>query len=241
MLLLNSGLLHRVGPYRLHVSLARRLASFGFLVLRFDLSGIGDSAAHKDSRSDHQRVLGDVQEAMNFMSSARGARSFVLMGLCSGAENSHRVAVADSRVCGAVFLDGYAYPTLRHILIHYGERAMTLGKWRNLLKRKLGSWFGQDDGTGEEEDPWVLPLPSRSLVEVDLMLLVERGVELLYVYTGGPAYSYLEQFTDAFRAVDFKDRLDLRFFKSADHTYTLMSDRKQLIGTICDWVHDHFG
>ena len=124
VLLLNSGLLHRVGPYRLHVSLARRLASIGYSVLRFDLSGIGDSAAHKDSRSDHERALGDVQDAMDFMSSARGARRFVMMGLCSGAENSHRVAVADSRVCGAVFLDGYAYPTLRHFLTYPRDDAV---------------------------------------------------------------------------------------------------------------------
>ena len=42
-ILFNAGLLHRVGPNRLHVTLARRLARRGFPVLRFDFSGIGDS------------------------------------------------------------------------------------------------------------------------------------------------------------------------------------------------------
>ena len=42
VLMLNSGILHRVGACRLHVKLARSLASEGHTVLRFDFSGIGD-------------------------------------------------------------------------------------------------------------------------------------------------------------------------------------------------------
>ena len=43
MIMLNAGLIHRVGPNRLHVRLARELAARGFLSLRLDLSGRGDS------------------------------------------------------------------------------------------------------------------------------------------------------------------------------------------------------
>jgi hypothetical protein len=43
VLLLNAGRIHRVGPNRLYVAIARRLAAMGFAVCRFDLSGIGDS------------------------------------------------------------------------------------------------------------------------------------------------------------------------------------------------------
>ena len=43
VILLNAGLLHRVGPNRLHVDVARRLAEAGFTSLRFDMSGVGDS------------------------------------------------------------------------------------------------------------------------------------------------------------------------------------------------------
>ncbi len=41
VIILNSGLLHGVGPNCLHVKIARKLASVGFVVLRFDLFGIG--------------------------------------------------------------------------------------------------------------------------------------------------------------------------------------------------------
>lgn len=43
VILLNAGLIHRIGPNRVYVRLARHLAGLGFQVLRFDLSGIGDS------------------------------------------------------------------------------------------------------------------------------------------------------------------------------------------------------
>jgi hypothetical protein len=39
----NAGMLHRVGPYRLHVRLARDLARMGFSSLRVDLADTGDS------------------------------------------------------------------------------------------------------------------------------------------------------------------------------------------------------
>ena len=41
VVILNSGVIHRVGPNRIYVALARDLAALGFPVLRFDLSGIG--------------------------------------------------------------------------------------------------------------------------------------------------------------------------------------------------------
>ena len=40
---ITAGLLHHVGPNRLHVELARQLARQGAPGLRFDLSGTGDS------------------------------------------------------------------------------------------------------------------------------------------------------------------------------------------------------
>ena len=67
ILLLNAGLVHRVGPHRLNVFLARELSTLSFPVFRFDLSGIGDSTRHKDNRSREDQILSDIQEAMNFL------------------------------------------------------------------------------------------------------------------------------------------------------------------------------
>ena len=116
ILLLNAGLKHRVGPFRLHVDLARELAGLGFPVFRFDLSGIGDSNSHKDDRSREDQILSDIQEAMTFVSSHKGINKFIVMGLCTGADNAHKISLRDERVSGAVFLDGYCYPTAGYYL-----------------------------------------------------------------------------------------------------------------------------
>ena len=67
LLLLNAGLLHRVGPFRMHVDLARRLARLGFPVFRLDLSGKGDSEPRRGQCLDEDRAIQDIQEAMDFL------------------------------------------------------------------------------------------------------------------------------------------------------------------------------
>jgi hypothetical protein len=80
-------------------------------------------------------------------------------------------------------------------------------------------------------------------VSRDLLQLVSRGVNLLYVYSGGISgfYNYRNQFVDAFRNVDFKGRLQLEYFPGADHTYTRLSEREKLMDCICGWLERHFG
>ena len=61
-LILNAGLVHRVGPHRMSVRIARELAAQGFASLRFDLSGVGDSEPRRDNLSYEERALLDVRE-----------------------------------------------------------------------------------------------------------------------------------------------------------------------------------
>src|SRR5215204_2692196 len=78
-ILLNSGILHRVGSCRLHVRIARALAAAGFSSLRFDFSGIGDSEPRRDSLSFEESSRVEVREAMDYAAQTRGVRRFVLM------------------------------------------------------------------------------------------------------------------------------------------------------------------
>lgn len=247
VLLWNAGLLHRVGPYRLYVDVGRKLASLGFLVFRFDLSGKGDSETRKDSRSYEQRAVGDIQEAMDFLSAKKGMDEFVLMGLCSGADEAHPVAVVDSRVTGAVLLDGYGYRTWGFYMRRCGPRLLNLRAWKNFLKRKYSNVSLKSREARSENDIkkqiFEREFPPKKEVEADLVKLIERGVNLLYIYSGGVKYgyyNYLGQFKAMFRSIDFQDKIQLEYFDEADHTYTLLTDRDKLITSICDWMQDHY-
>jgi alpha-beta hydrolase superfamily lysophospholipase len=101
IILLNAGLIDHVGPGRWWVSLSRSWAEAGFRVLRFDLSGIGDSpmgpgqhgaiSYPPDAIDDVLQVLQDV--------SPNDPSNVVLVGLCSGGYHAVEGAIA-ARVRG---------------------------------------------------------------------------------------------------------------------------------------------
>jgi alpha-beta hydrolase superfamily lysophospholipase len=105
IILLNAGLIHRVGPNRLYVAIARKLAALGFVVLRFDFSGAGDSRAREDHLPIEQSVVDEVQEAMKALNQVWGIEQFVLIGHCSGAGISFKVACEDPRVVGTILIN----------------------------------------------------------------------------------------------------------------------------------------
>ena len=68
-LLINAGVIHRVGPHRINVKLARHLAGLGFASLRFDLSGQGDSrnALSAGTIGHAQQSIADLRAAMDHL------------------------------------------------------------------------------------------------------------------------------------------------------------------------------
>lgn len=105
VILLNPGLIHRVGPHRLYVKLARGLAERGHVVLRFDLSGIGESRPRAEIVEGNHGALLDTFEAMTWLNWARGVKGFILMGHCSGGWHSLLVAHQAPVVRGVVAMD----------------------------------------------------------------------------------------------------------------------------------------
>ena len=97
-LLLNSGLVHRIGASRMHVHMARALVKEGMTSLRFDFSGIGDSEPRRDGLTFEQAAVQEIRDAMDLLAHTRGIGRFILAGLCSGADMAFYGAQADERV-----------------------------------------------------------------------------------------------------------------------------------------------
>ena len=106
---LSAGLLHRVGPARLHVLLSRELARMGFSSLRVDLAGTGDSP-RRPGLTYPQSVEADFKDILSVLESRAGNVPLVLAGLCSGAHNAVRLTPTISRVVGMVLLDPICFP-----------------------------------------------------------------------------------------------------------------------------------
>lgn len=238
VIFLNAGMVYRVGPFRLHVELARKLNALGYPTLRFDLSTIGDSGASGQRLSRPAQVVADVSDAMELLKQQSGCTRFVLFGLCSGAQNAHSAAHVDNRVAGAFFLDGYGHRTFGQRVRHYLPRLFSVSVWKQrLARRRLPA-----PARAPEQPAFVVePLPP-PIVRAQLAEMLERGLKLDFVYSGGVAryFNHIRQFRECFGRLADHPGVSASHFKEADHTYVLSSDRQRLIDHVAQWMGHHF-
>lgn len=242
VVLLSAGLLHRVGPFRLYISLARELAVAGVSSLRFDLSGIGDSEASKLAASIEERTLSDIRAAYDYMGEQFGVEQFVVGGLCSGADDAFRATLDDDRVVGSFQLDGMGYRTKRFykglMVNHYLPRLASADKWKRLAGR-LGSAKSEEapvTSKGGEED-LNRSMPSREEASAGLAAMDAKGQKSLLVYTGGVSeyYNYGGQIFDSIPAARKYAGVSECYLPQSDHTYMLKRDRQKVLSVLCDW------
>ena len=128
---------YRVGSHRQFVLFARRLATAGIAVLRFDCRGMGDATG---PALDFERSADDISAGVDVLIRAcPGLKTVVLFGLCDAAsavllylEQNH-----DTRVGGIVLLNPWvrsdvtiAKTYLKH---YYGRRLLQKAFWTKLF------------------------------------------------------------------------------------------------------------
>lgn len=255
VVLLNAGLVHRIGPFRMHVELARRLAKAGFFVLRLDQSALGDSLPRRGGLGYEERAVIDARQAMDFLEQRYERSRFVVAGLCAGAMNAHRVAVSDPRVVAGCLLDGYAYRTpsfWRHRLLTAAAQPKmwpsALRRAKQLLAGNLPSRTSDSadsvraanaaEGPGDDAAAiFAQDWPPREDVRRELEQTLARGTKLLFVYTGGWSdYVHPTQFDEMFPGLVGRERVTVRFFPDADHTYLLLAHRASMFSEVETFV-----
>ncbi|MBC3909449.1 serine aminopeptidase domain-containing protein [Undibacterium umbellatum] len=248
VILCNIGANHRVGNHRLYVTLARNLASQGFYVLRFDKSGIGYSRATPDEKENDVHAdsgVDDLSSAMYFMQGKYHSPSFVMTGLCSGAYMAYLSALRDERVTGLVLINQLTYRWREGDTIearkkatikstHFYVQALAKGDtWKRVIKGQVD--FRQIGGNllrrvGKRlRTHW--QLLSTYLMHNNLFLghvvrnfqdLEARGTELVLIYEASDTAVDVmtEQFGRHAKLLGKSERICLKFFNGADHTFT---------------------
>ena len=236
MVMINPGMLHNVGPFRLYVDLANKLAQQGVSSLRFDLSGIGDSLGVGTSGKSIERAASEASDAINYLADNHGFENFILFGLCSGADDSIQTALQDKRVKGVINLDGLAYSTfqfkIRNTLLLLRKMlypSKWIRKFQSLAAAQLApaSLAMGNDIREFPEDP--------EQASYDLQRLTDRNTQLHFIYTGGTLYyNYARQFYDMLPSINWKGNESVKYFSQMDHIATLCEDRKILVDHISD-------
>jgi dienelactone hydrolase len=246
VVVLNAGVLHRVGPHRMHVHLARRLAALGFAGLRLDLAGIGDSLAVAGAQSFRESAVADTRAAMDELTTTVGARRFVIFGLCSGADNALATAAADPRVAGIVVLDPPTYQTRRSQVRKLARRLDALGPRAALssgftaARRALRARLTARTGTGDDPPSEGRETPPLAVYRERLHALLERGVKVFLVFSGGlgDRYNHVDQLFEY--APELRGRLDHAYFAGANHMFTERAQQLELLDTVAAWIDRSF-
>ncbi|MBL8520442.1 MAG: alpha/beta fold hydrolase [Betaproteobacteria bacterium] len=238
LVLFNAGVIGRIGPHRLNVHLARRVAASGIPVMRFDLRGVGDSNRPAGDASFESQAIADVREAMDAFAEQTGSSRFLLFGFCSGAYYSFGTALVDTRVSGLILYDAFRYPTARAIwnkhMASIRRQGLLRAVWRRLARAVREAVKG---GSGDDEPvanvAYITQMPTRREFADQANQLASRGIRLHMIFSGGlESYNYAEQFNDAFRGEAFLARTDSRHFPDWDHVATRLEHHRQLVDTL---------
>ena len=246
VLLTNAGVIPRIGPHRVNVRLARRLADLGLASFRFDLSGLGDSRRSSSRLSTGEQFIADTISAMDAARSEFGCAEFVMVGFCSGGDVAYNVALEDARLRGIVLWDSYVYPTGKAKLkgLFHRLRRHSLSSLASKLAQRVVALGRQqanlEDGQATE-GPSIFgrsQMPARDVFGQSIRSLVDRGVEVMFLYSGGEPewYNYEAQFREMFAPYGFVDRVEYDYLIRNDHTFIQPRSQDALIDRVEHWL-----
>jgi len=266
ILLLNAGGTHRIGSNRLYVTLARRWASLGHVVLRIDISGVGDSAPRPGEAENviyTARAVEDITQAIRYLRERAAVTECRALGLCSGAYHAFKAAVGGAPLQAVVMINPLTFfwkegmpldaplPDQRVIseAQRYQQTAFRLHSWLKLMRgevdvgrvaqimvRRTGSLVNHRWRDLARR----LGLPLTDDLGRELESVAQRGIRMLFVFAAhDPGLELLRtQGGSCVGKLRQRRQLEIRVIGGADHTFTARAARDQLIAVLAEAL-DH--
>ncbi len=238
VVLLNSGIIHRVGAHRLNVKIARAISGMGISSLRFDLAGLGDSRRGRSTAGFASVASANLMDAAAFMKLTLQVNDVVVVGLCSGADDAFRTASLDQSITGLVLIDPYMYPTAGAKLLYVLRKATSPAYWAEKIRFWRGIRKPLTQRRENAETRYVRRAPPRAEFAESLVSFLDRGGKALVIYSGGsPAhFNHRSQFARAFRRWGLGERVTVEYFEHANHTFTETVQQRRLISCVSKWI-----
>ena len=240
-LFLNAGVVHRIGPHRINVKLARALAAVGIASIRIDLSGMGDSPPAPGAVHSGEQTVRDLQDAMTHLEQTLGIRRFIVFGLCSGAVHAYWLAQRDERIVGVTMFDSYVYPRFKtHVLRRW--RRLRTSSWQALARKPI-EWLrrrprGETTQSGETSQDQHMAIPTREQFAEVMNAMTARGVSVYLYYSASflEKFNYHGQMRDSFRGQPFMSRIRYDYESDVDHTVTSQYAQRKVVASVLDWA-----
>jgi len=238
---------YRVGPHRIFVEAARRLAAAGYHALRFDLRGRGDSGGD-EATADLDGMVEDARAARRFLTEQTGVRRTYWLGLCSGGNVALGAASLDKDVDGLILWSAPLFAPYKKTSQEVARRRMFLADYaRKLFRRETYAklirgkirfrlisrvLFGRRRAPEGQRDP------KDSLRDIMTDL---RG------YPGGAMFIYGSRDDEAVGAPEFyaqfcrDNEIPAAFhsIEGANHSYYSVAWQNEVIGLTREWLDAH--
>lgn len=251
VIILVGGPQYRVGSHRQFLLLARFLAEHDIAVFRFDYRGMGDASGEAISFLECGSDLRAATDA--FVEQVPSIREVVIWGLCDGATAAALFAPADQRVKGLVLLNPWARSEQSQAqthLQHYYLRRLTeksfwtriaRGKWSpgesvRALLTDLKKVLTSKSGRSQTADPDYSPdfrermLSGLQNFSGDVLIVISEldltAQEFVVMTTGSAAWQLLLD----------SDRITIKRFAGADHTFSAGKHRRALEHLTEEWL-----
>lgn len=232
---------YRVGSHRQFVLLARALADRGIPVLRFDYSGMGDSAGES---TQFDQSGPDIRAAIDFMfEQVRGLTDICLWGLCDAASAALMYVTGDHRVSRMVLLNPWVRTesglAKAYLDNYYGHRLRSASFWRKVMSnpftlvRSAGGYLvtvlkarGSSEANSDEENPndgFLDRMLDGARAFRGPMLILLSGRD-----TVAAEFEVIQETRVSWRRAFRLDNVAVRRLEAADHTFSKREWR--------DWV-----
>ncbi len=130
---------YRIGSHRQFIKLSRFLASNGITSIRFDCTGMGDSAGKFRS---FLNIDNDIKQAIdNLQNNCPNIKNIIIWGLCDAATASVKYCTTDYRITGLILLNPWvkdeqlAAESL--VKNHYKKQLLSFAFWKRVFTGKV--------------------------------------------------------------------------------------------------------
>jgi alpha-beta hydrolase superfamily lysophospholipase len=254
VVLLNAGATSHIGPNRMYVTLARSWAARGFVALRLDLAGLGDSAirpGEADNLAYPPGAVDDIATAVSFLMRQHGVTEVTLVGLCAGAYHALRAAAAGLPVKSALMINPLTFfwkegMTMNDLQMAevvrnpgvYREHVRSPRHWLKVIQGRVNlwrvamiyvrrAWLLIDTGLRDLCHALRIRLP-RDL-RWDLETITGRGVRLVFLFARDDIGRNLLRIQGGAAIKSVGDRCRVYTIDGADHIFSQRVPRERLI------------
>ena len=263
-LLLNSGMIHKVGPNRFYVELARRLCLEGVDIFRFDFSGIGDHQNSMLKISFEELSIMELHDVIQHFHSV-GYSKFIIIGMCTGGDVAFKYASQYQGISSVIAINANLFPrnliqAYRSQIVmklrtrYYKKYLFDLSRWtklirgksqilkfRNILAAIQGLFFRKFSQQNTVQDSANIEQNNQDICNYWISILQNKvKVKLIYAEGSGTLDAYNLISSPVLKKIDHDKLVNQEIIYDSDHVFMLDHSKESLTNSIVCWTKEIF-